>query len=150
GRNACIHCGFCEYYGCEVGAKSSTLASVIRVAEASGRCEIRPLSVVRKIETDRRGRVTGVVYFDGQKREILQRARAVVVCANGAETPRLLLLSKSSLFPQGLANSSGLVGRYLMFNGGAFAGGLFDQPTNEFKSVAVSRLVHDFYDTDPK
>ncbi|HEY9232776.1 MAG TPA: GMC family oxidoreductase, partial [Blastocatellia bacterium] len=57
---------------------------------------------------------------------------------------------KSNRFPQGLANSSGLVGRYLMFNGGAFAGALFEQPLNEFKSVAVSRIVHDFYDTDPK
>jgi choline dehydrogenase-like flavoprotein len=150
GRNACIHCGFCEYYGCEVGAKSSTLASVIRVAEASGRCEIRPLSYVRKIEMDKRGRAVGVIYFDDKKQEILQRARAVVICANGAETPRLLLMSKSNRFPQGLANSSGLVGRYLMFNGGSFAGGLFEQPLNEFKSVAVSRIVHDFYDTDPK
>ncbi|HJQ22789.1 MAG TPA: GMC family oxidoreductase [Blastocatellia bacterium] len=150
GRNACIHCGFCEYYGCEVGAKSSTLASVIRVAEATGRCEIRPLSYVRKIKIDKRGRAVGVIYFDDKKQEILQRARAVVICANGAETPRLLLMSKSNLFPQGLANSSGLVGRYLMFNGGAFAGSLFEQPLNEFKSVVVSRIVHDFYDTDPK
>src|SRR5581483_1369514 len=150
GRNACIHCGFCEYYGCEVGAKSSTLASVIRVAEATGRCEIRPLSYVRKIEVDKNGRAVGVIYFDDKKQEILQRARAVVVCANGAETPRLLLMSKSNRFPQGLANSSGLVGRYLMFNAGGFAGGVFEQPLNEFKSVVVSRIVHDFYDTDPK
>lgn len=150
GRNACIHCGFCEYFGCEVGAKSSTLASVLRVAEASGRCEIRPNSYVRKIETDKNGRATGVVYFDDKKQEVLQRAKAVVVCANGAETPRLLLMSKSNLFPQGLANSSGLVGRYLMFNGGSAAGGMFEQPLNEFKSVVVSRIVHDFYDTDPK
>ncbi|HKQ08537.1 MAG TPA: GMC family oxidoreductase [Blastocatellia bacterium] len=150
GRNGCVHCGFCEYYGCEIGAKSSTLASVIRVAEASGRCEIRPLSYVRKIEVDKKGRAVGVIYFDDKKQEILQRARAVVVCANGAETPRLLLMSKSNRFPQGLANSSGLVGRYLMFNAGGFAGGVFEQPLNEFKSVVVSRIVHDFYDTDPK
>jgi Choline dehydrogenase and related flavoproteins len=150
GRNACVHCGFCEYFGCEVGAKSSTLASVIRVAEKTGRCEIRPNSYVRKIETDKNGRATGVIYFDDNKQEVLQRAKAVVVCANGAETPRLLLMSKSNLFPHGLANSSGVVGRYLMFNGGAFAGSVFEQPTNEFKSVVVSRIVHDFYDTEPK
>jgi choline dehydrogenase-like flavoprotein len=150
GRNACIHCGFCEYFGCEVGAKSSTLASVIRVAEKTGRCEIRSSSYVRKIETDKNGRATGVIYFDDKKQEVLQRARTVVVCANGAETPRLLLMSKSNRFPHGLANSSGVVGRYLMFNGGALAGGVFEQPLNEFKSVAVSRIVHDFYDTDPK
>jgi choline dehydrogenase-like flavoprotein len=150
GRNACVHCGFCEYFGCEVGAKSSTLASVIRVAEQTGRCEIRPNSYVRKIETDKSGRATGVIYFDDKKQEVLQRAKAVVVCANGAETPRLLLMSKSNLFPQGLANSSGVVGHYLMFNGGSFAAGVFEQPTNEYKSVVVSRIVHDFYDSDPQ
>ncbi|HKP85907.1 MAG TPA: GMC family oxidoreductase [Blastocatellia bacterium] len=150
GRNACVHCGFCEGYGCEVGAKSSTLATVIRMAEQTGKCEIRPGSYVRKIETDKSGRVRGVIYFDEKRTEIFQRAKAVVVCANGAETPRLLMISKSNLFPQGLANSSGLVGKYLMFNGGAFAGALFDQPLNEYKSVVVTRVVHDFYDSDPK
>jgi choline dehydrogenase-like flavoprotein len=150
GRNACTHCGFCEGFGCEVGAKSSTLATVIRVAEKTGLCEIRPGSYVRKIETDKSGRATGVIYFDEKKNEIFQKAKAVVVCANGAETPRLLLMSKSNLFPQGLANGSGLVGKYLMFNGGAFAGALFDQPLNEYKSVVVTRIIHDYYDTDPK
>jgi len=150
GRNACVHCGFCESFGCEVGAKSSSLATVIRVAEKTGKCEIRPNSYARKIETDKRGRVRGVIYFDEKKHEVFQRAKAVVVCANGAETPRLLLMSKSNLFPQGLANSSGVVGNYLMFNGGSSAGALFEQPTNEYKSVVVSRIVHDFYDTDPK
>ncbi len=150
GRSACVHCGFCEYFGCEVRAKSSTLTTVIREAEATGRCEIRPNSCVRKIELDPSGRVTGVIYFDENKREIFQKARAVVLCANGAETSRLLLLSKSKLFPQGLANSSGKVGKYLMFNGHPAVGGLFEHPLNEFKGVGVSRLIHDFYESDPK
>ncbi len=150
GRGGCVHCGFCQYFGCEVRAKSSTLATVIREAERSGRCEIRPNSYVRKIELDRAGRVSGVIYFDEQGREVFQKARALVLCANGAETPRLLLMSKSNLFPQGLANSSGKVGKYLMFNSHASARGLFEHPLNEFKSVAVSRVIHDFYDSDPK
>lgn len=150
GRNACIHCGFCEQFGCEVGAKSSSLATVIRVAEKTGRSEIRPESYVRRIEIDGSGRVTGVTYFDSKGTEVFQKAKAVVVCANGAETPRLLLMSKSNLFPQGLANSNGLVGKYLMFNGGSFAGGLFEHQLNEYKSVVVSRVVHDFYESDPK
>jgi choline dehydrogenase-like flavoprotein len=150
GRSGCAHCGFCEYFGCEIKAKSSTLATVIPEAEKTGRCEIRPHSYVRKIETDKAGRVTGVIYFDKSGREIFQRAQAVVVCANGAETPRLLLMSKSNLFPQGLANASGLVGKYLMFNGGAFAGGLFERQLNEYKSVQVTRVIHDFYELDPK
>jgi choline dehydrogenase-like flavoprotein len=150
GRGGCLHCGFCQYFGCEVRAKSSTLATVIREAERTGRCEIRPNSYVRKIELDKAGRVSGVIYFDEQGREVFQKARALVLCANGAETPRLLLMSKSNLFPQGLANSSGKVGKYLMFNSHASARGLFEHPLNEFKSVAVSRVIHDFYDSDPK
>jgi len=64
-----------------------------------------------------------VIYFDAKKQEHFQRAKAVVVCCNGAETPRLLLMSKSNLFPQGLANSSGLVGKYFMIDLGASAKG---------------------------
>jgi choline dehydrogenase-like flavoprotein len=150
GRSACFHCGFCQYFGCEAGAKSSTLTTVIRDAEKTGRCEIRPNSYVRKIEIDKSGRVTGVIYFDEKRREVFQKARAVVLCANGAETPRLLLMSKSKLFPRGLANSSGKVGKYLMFNGSAIARALFEHPLNEFKSVVVSRVIHDFYECDPR
>jgi choline dehydrogenase-like flavoprotein len=150
GRAACVHCGFCEYFGCEMRAKSSTLVSVIPVAEKTGRCEIRPNSYVRKIETDVRGRVTGAVYFDANRREVFQRAKAVVVCANGAETARLLLLSKSKRFPQGLANSSGLVGKYLMWDTGGLAMGLFEHPLNEYKSIQVTRVIHDYYRADPK
>lgn len=149
-RNACMHCGFCEGFGCEWGAKSSTLATVIPVAEATGRCEIRPDSYVREIEVNDQGRVTGVVYFDKQKQEQRQKARAVVVCANGAETPKLLLMSKSKRFPNGLANSSGLVGKYLMFDSGAFCAGVFEHPLNDYKSANVSRVIHDFYEIDPK
>jgi hypothetical protein len=57
-----------------------------------------------------------VRYFDSDQRERLQKAKAVRGVANGAETPRLLLMSANSMFPQGLANSSGLVGKYLMWN----------------------------------
>ncbi len=149
GRPACVHCGFCESFGCEVNAKSSTLATVIPRAEATGRCEIRAGSYVRAIEVDSRGRATGAVYFDSQGREIFQKAKVVIVCANGVETARLLLMSRSNLFPQGLANSSGLVGKYLMLESSADAWGVFEHPLNEYKSVVVTRVVHDFYDADP-
>jgi choline dehydrogenase-like flavoprotein len=145
-----VHCGFCEGFGCEVRAKSSTLGTVIPVAERTGRCEIRPESYTRKIETGPDGRVTGAVYFDANRREIFQRAKAVVLCSNGSETPRLLLMSKSSRFPQGLANSNGMVGKGLMVDSGFEAYGLFEHPLNEFKSVQTTRVIHDFYETDPK
>jgi choline dehydrogenase-like flavoprotein len=150
GRKACNHCGFCEWYGCQRGAKSSSLATVIPVAESTGRCEVRSSSYVREISVDKNGRVTGVMYFDSRKREIFQKAKAVVLCANGSESPRLLLLSRSSRFPDGLANSSGMVGKYLMLGGTVSASGIFDEPLNEFKSVMSTRAIEDYYDSDPR
>ena len=150
GRPGCVHCGFCHGFACEVMAKASTLTTVIPQAEATGNCEVRPNSYVSRIEHDKRGRVTGVAYFDRERREHFQRARAVVLAANGAETPRLLLNSATPAFPQGLANSSGMVGKHLMFNYTSVARGVFEHELNEFKSVQVSRILHDFYDSDPK
>ena len=149
GRNGCQHCGYCAGFGCEHRAKSSTLVTVIPAAEATGRCEIRSGCYAHRVELDVRGRATGVVYFDTAKTEHQQRARAVVLCANGAETPRLLLMSSSSRFPNGLANSSGYVGRHLMFNGWHDAYGQYEHELNEFKSVMATHICWDFYDSDP-
>ena len=149
GRPACVHCGFCMGFGCEVNAKSSTLASMLPQAEASGRCEIRPLSTVFRIETSERGRASEVVYRDASGQEHAQKARAVVLSANGAETPRLLLNSESARFPGGLANGSGLVGKYLMCNGHSVTQAAFEHPLNDYKSVQATRILHDFYDSDP-
>ncbi|HMI54350.1 MAG TPA: GMC family oxidoreductase [Candidatus Saccharimonadales bacterium] len=148
GRSACVNCGFCLGFGCEVGAKSTSLSTAIRMAEKTGRCEIRPNSYVHRIETDARGRATGAVYFDEKRNSHLQKAKVVIVCANGAETPRLLLLSANKQFPDGLANSSGFVGKNLMLNSGAVSVGVFDQPLNDYKGFAVSRVLHDFYELD--
>ena len=148
GRSGCIHCGHCMYFGCEVGAKSSTLAAMIPLAEASGRCEIRDRSAVFRIATGPDGRASEVLYYDAQGREQAQKAKAVVVCANGAETPRLLLMSASERHPDGLANSSGFVGRNLMFNAHGVVDGVFEHALNDFKSVQVSRIIHDFYESD--
>lgn len=150
GRAACVHCGFCMGFGCEMGAKSSTLATMIPEAEATGRCEIRAECTVHRIELDDAGRVREVVYYDRDGTVQAQRARAVVLSANGAETPRILLMSESGRFPQGLANGSGMVGRHLMFNGNGAVQALFDQPLNEFKSAQVTRICTDWYDSDPR
>lgn len=150
GRSACVNCGFCWGFGCEVGAKSSTLASVIPLAERTGRCEFRADSYAHRIQTDAAGRVIGALYFDQQRNTHLQKAKAVVLAANGAETPRLLLLSANKQFPNGLANTSGLVGKYLMFNSNARVEGLFEHPLNDYKGFAVSRTLHDFYELNPE
>ena len=148
-RPACINCGFCMGYGCEVGAKSSTLIAMIPLAEASGNCEIRAESAVFRIETNDSGRADEVLYYDPDGNERSQKARAVVVSGNGAETPRLLLNSASDAHPDGLANSSGFVGRNLMWNSHSSAEALFEHPLNDFKGVQVTRIIHDFYETDP-
>lgn len=150
GRAPCIHCGFCMGFGCETGAKSSTLVTMIPQAEATGRCEIRPLSTVHRLEAGADGRIREVLYYDAEGREQAQRAKAVVLAANGAETPRLLLMSASARFPHGLANGSGYVGRHLMFNGHSGTQAWFDEPLHDYKSVQCSRMVHDFYESDPK
>ena len=149
GRQPCHNCGFCLAFPCEWGAKSGANWTMVPEALASGRCELRPDSYVRKIETDDTGRVTGVIYFDEQKREIVQKAKAVVVCANGAETPRLLLMSKSTRFPQGLANSSGMLGKHLMFNGGTTSSGEYEHEIHAHKGPVVTRITQEHYELDP-
>lgn len=148
GRPACQQCGYCWGFPCEHRAKGSSF-TVIPMAEATGRCEIRTGCLAARVETDARGRATGVMYFDDQKHEQLQRARAVVLCCNGAETPHLLLNSTSSRFPHGLANSSGMVGKNLMFNSNALASGEFEHELNDWKGAMVTRIALDFYDNDP-
>jgi len=150
GRPACIHCGFCMGFGCEANAKSSTLATMIPEALATGRCELRARCAVYRVETGKDGRVSEVQYWDEKGRPQAQKAKAVVLCANGAETPRLLFMSSSARFPQGLANNSGRVGKGLMFNSHAVAHGVFDEPLNDYKSIQCTRLIHDFYESDPK
>ena len=149
-RPPCIQCGLCGGFACEVMAKSSSVWTVIPEAEATGKCEVRPESYVFRIGMNATGRATGVHYYDGDRKEQFQKARAVVVCANGSETPKLLLNSATNAFSHGLANSSGAVGRYLMFNKGGGAMARFEQPLNEYKGANVTRILHDFYDSDPK
>jgi len=149
GRPGCIHCGFCNGFGCEVNAKSSSMIAMIPLALASGNCELRTGCTVSRVHTNAAGRVTEVVYWDEESVERAQRAKAVILCANGAETPRLLLMSESALFSDGLANTSGFVGQNLMFNGHSSVTGLFDAPVNAWKSVPTTRVVHDFYELDP-
>ena len=150
GRPPCAQCGLCGGFACEVMAKSSSVWTMIPEAEETGNCEVRSESYVFRIGMNQAGRATGVHYFDKQKVEQFQKAKAVVVCANGAETPKLLLNSATNSQPEGLANSSGKVGRYLMFNKGGGAMARFEQPLNEYKGANVTRILHDFYDSDPK
>ena len=150
GRSACVNCGMCSGFGCHVKARSSSAVTMIPLALKTGNCEVRTNSYVREISTDASGRVTGVTYFDANKREVFQKAKAVVLSANAGESARLLLMSKSARFPNGLANSSGVVGRYLMVGNGAGASGLFEHPLNDYKGVVTGAGIVDYVPSDPK
>jgi len=127
GRPPCNLCGFCGEYGCENGSKSTVLSTLIPAAEATGRCEIRPHCTALRILTDAQDRATGVEYMDAKGRPHGIYARAVVLAASAVESARLLLLSSSGRFPEGLANRNGLVGRNLTFSTFGKATAIFDR-----------------------
>jgi len=147
GRPACISAGTCRL-GCKIAAKSSIDVTYIPKAERTKRVEIRTECMARKITIDPRGRVRGVVYFDKNGKEVEILGRAIVVAGNAVETPRLLLLSKSKLFPDGLANSSGLVGKRLMEHLSVFAQGVFEERLDPWRGVPTGGIIQDFYATN--
>lgn len=147
-RPHCIYRGFC-IQGCKVGAKASTLVTHVPDALQSG-AEIRDRSMASRIELGKCGRVTGVHYFDESGAAHFQRAKAVIISGYSIETPRLLLNSACPGFEQGLANSSGSVGRYLMAQGGNVVLGRFDQPVRMYKAPPAHALTEEFYETNPK
>ena len=148
-RAFCIQQGFCVQ-GCKTGAKWSTLYTEIPRAEATGNLDLRIESMATRIEHGHDGRVTGVVYRDSQSREQRQKARIVCVACNAVETARLLLLSESSKFPQGLANSHDQVGRNYAHHVGGFVWGIFDQPIHMWRGVTLGGIVEDETVNDPK
>ena len=141
-RGRCLQLGFC-FQGCKSGAKWSTLYTELPKAEKTGLMDLRPESHVTRIEHDAKGRVTGVVYFDKDGQEQRQKARVVCVAGNSIETPRLLLLSASSLFKDGLANSSGQVGRNYMrhMTGSVYA--QFKNPVHMYRGTTMAGIIRD-------
>jgi choline dehydrogenase-like flavoprotein len=147
-RNSCQQTGFC-FQGCKWGAKWSTLYTEIPKGEATGKMEVRPQSHAAQIEHDASGKVTGVVYFDKEGKQQRQKARAVAVAGNSIESPRLLLNSASSKFPDGLANSSGQVGRNYMrhMTGSVYA--IFDKPVHMYRGTTMAGIIRDESRHDP-
>ncbi len=146
-RQHCIYRGFC-LQGCKVGAKQSTLISHVPDAIRNG-AEIRADSMVARINLGKNGRVSGVTYFDPDGKEREQRAKVVIVAGYAIETPRLLLNSACPGFQNGLANSSGTVGKYLMVQIGNVVLGRFEQPIRMYKAPPAHALTEEFYETDP-
>jgi len=148
-RGSCQQIGFC-FQGCKSGAKWSTLIAEIPRGEDSGNLEVRPESMVLKIEHDASGKASGVVYVDKDGKTQRQKARIVAVAGNSIESPRLLLNSASSMFPDGLANSSGQVGRNYMRHMTGSVYGIFEQPVHMYRGTTMAGVVRDEARNDTK
>jgi choline dehydrogenase-like flavoprotein len=125
GRAACHYCGQCGR-SCATSSNFSSPTVLLPPALATGNLEIRCDAMVREVLVDSDGLATGVSYIDKKTRkEVQARGKIVVLAASACETARLMLNSRSRMFPNGLANSSGLVGKYLMDTVGTNVGGFF-------------------------
>ncbi len=148
GRAKCVNAGTCDL-GCAAGAKASVDLTYWASLERQG-IEVRTGSRVKEITLRPDGMADGVLYFDTDGNLHEQKAEIVIMACNGVGTPRILLNSTSAQFPDGLANTSGQVGRNLMFHPLKGVVGLFDEPMEGFKGpMACSILSQEFYETDP-
>lgn len=147
GRDKCLNLGPCMS-GCSQGAKSSTDITYWPEAIRKG-VELRTRCRVREITLNEDGMADGVIYYDADGDECHLQTEVVVMACNGVGTPRILLNSKSERFPDGLANSSGLVGKNLMFHPVGFAQGLFEERLDSHMGPrGCCILSKEFYETD--
>jgi choline dehydrogenase-like flavoprotein len=142
GRGACQQIGFC-FQGCKSGAKWSTLYEAIPKGEATGKLEVRPESHVLRVLHDASGKATGVEYADKSGKIQMQKARVVCVAGNSIESPRLLLNSASSKFPDGLANSSGQVGKNYMRHMTASVYAVLPKAVHMYRGTTMAGIVAD-------
>jgi choline dehydrogenase-like flavoprotein len=144
GRPACHYCGQCGR-SCATGSNFSSPTVLLPPALATGNLEIRCDAMVREVLVDSEGLATGVSYIDKKTRkEVQARGKIVVLAASACETARLMLNSRSRMYPNGLANSSGMVGKYLMDTVGTSVGGflpiLMDLPPHNEDGVGGMHL----------
>jgi len=154
GRPACHYCGQCGR-SCATGSNCSSPTVLLPPALKTGNLEIRTDAMCREVLTDGEGKATGVSYVDRKTRQEVQaKARVVILCASACESARLLLNSRSGRFPNGLANSSGLVGKYLMDTVGVSVGGFFpalmDRPAHNEDGVGGMHLYMPWWNYQKK
>ena len=113
GRPGCTYCGFCQAFGCHVGAKSSILVTKLPEADATGNFRLVTGAMCYRVNSDSSGRVTGVAYYGPDGSDNTIEAELVILSPFIYDNTRLLLLSKTDRFSNGLANSSGEVGKHL-------------------------------------
>ena len=149
GRPACMRCRWCVGFACEVDAKCGTHNTAIPKALATKNCELRTECVVKEIRTNDRGRATGVTYFDASNRLQEQDADLVVVSCGAIESARLLLNSKSKLFPNGLGNRHDWVGRNLQGHTYTGAFGLMPTPIYDDLGPGAGIAICDYNHGNP-
>ena len=147
-RISCQQTGFC-FQGCKWGAKWSAAYTDIPEGEATGNLEVRDRSHVARILHNEAGKVTGVEYFDKDGALQMQKARIVCVAGNSFESPRLLLNSASTMFPDGMGNSSGMVGRNYMRHTTGSVYAVFDKPVRMWRGTTMAGIMQDEARHDP-
>ena len=151
GRPACQYHGFCSRGGCHLRAKSSTGFTAIPKAQATGNLEVVPYARVTRIVAGDDGRASGVEYVKGNE-HFFQPAKVVLLASYTYENVRLLLLSNSAAFPNGLANNAGQVGKhYLSHHQGAPVTALFDRDLHNWyglpaQGAAIDEWADDNFD----
>lgn len=148
GRSGCLQIGFC-FQGCKSQAKWCTLYTEIVKGVATGKLEVRPGCQALQVQHDRSAKVTGVLYADEKGNRIVQKARAVCVAGNSIESPRLLLNSASSQFPDGLANSSGKVGKNYMRHTTGRVYAVMPKPVHMYRGTTMAGVVREESRNDP-
>jgi len=158
GRNGCDYSGYCGSYGCSSGAKGSSRAALLNRAVKTGNCKILPNAKVVKLESNNKGNVVSVKYFDENNIKKTVSAKTYVVACQAIETSRLLLASTGPKHPHGLGNNYNQLGKNIVFSAGGsgtgeFTYSKFDKLTAEqlkIRGPFVNRGLQDWYFIDDK
>jgi gluconate 2-dehydrogenase alpha chain len=149
GRPACTYCGFCQAFGCHVGAKSSILVTKLPEADATGNFKLITGAMCYRVNSDNSGRATGVSYYGPDRSDNTIEADLVILAPFIYDNVRLLLLSKTEKFPNGLANSSGELGKHMMAHIGARAFAAFDdRHVNIYMGPSAQKHTLDDFNAD--
>lgn len=155
-RKACYHSNYCGSFGCSSDAKGSSRAALLNEAITTGNCQIIPNAKVYQLNTNTNKEISEALYYDYNDNKQSIKARIFVVAAQAVETARLLLMSKTNEFPNGISNTHGQVGKNLLFAGGGAGSGYIhfkDLSLNERQQfdvplTFVNRALLDFYEID--